>query len=144
MPERRPKTFAGLAERLDIEYCRGIRDGFYCHENVDHHIGTVGPDGVIHWADRRMRWPGLVRFMKLVVISRDPTLATEVPWRRVYRIAMGLKEVERQANARIPARFLRADRLFVRASVASLGNDVPLRRKAFEWSRREGGRSAPR
>ena len=138
---RRPKTYWGIAEMVGAEYCRGIRDGFYCTEQADHQVGAVSPDGIIHWADRRMSWPGLVHFLKLVAISRDPSIASDVPWRRVYRINMGLKQAARDAHTHIPARFIRPDRLFVRASVASLGNDVPMRREAYEWSRREAGRS---
>jgi hypothetical protein len=127
---------------LDAEHCRGMRrDGTYCHEMVDHRVGDVTPDGVIHWTDRPMRWPGLVRFLKMVAISRDPTLAKEVPWRRVYRLNMALKGIEKEAHTRIPARHLRADRVFVRASVAPLSNDVPMRKEAFDWSRREAGKT---
>lgn len=140
---RRPTTYGALADLLEVEHCRGMsRSGFYCSEDADHQVGAVSPDGVIHWADRRMHWEGLVRFLKLVAISRDPTLAKEVPWRRVYRINMALKGIAREAHTHIPARYLRVDRLYVRASVASLGNDVPLRREAYNWSRREAGRSA--
>jgi len=139
---RRPKRYGALAKTLDVEWCRGIRsDGTYCHANSNHSMGDVTDGGVVHWADRRMEWPGLVRFLKLVVISRDPTLAKEVPWRRIYRLNMALKEVEREAHTRVPARYLRADRAFVRASVASLSNDVPMRREAFDWSRREAGKT---
>ena len=139
---RRPRKYGALAEMLHVEHCRGMRrDGTYCHAQVSHASGEVTDDGVIHWADRRMEWPGLVRFLKLVAISRDPTLAKEVPWRRVYRLNMALKEVEQEAHTRIPARYLRADRAFVKASVASLSNDVPLRKEAFDWSRREAGKT---
>jgi hypothetical protein len=138
--DRRPKTYGALADRLGVEHCRGMRrDGTYCYQSADHRVGDVTPDGVIHWADRRMEWPGLVRFLKLVAISRNPKTVTFKPWQRVYLLNMHLKGVQQEASTRIPTKYLRADRAFVRASVASLSNDVPLRKKAFDWSRREAG-----
>ena len=135
---RRPKTYGALADRLEVEHCRGLRrDGTYCQEFADHRAGDVTPDGVVHWADRRMEWPGLVRFLKLVVISRNPKTVTFKPWVRVYLLNMHLKEVSKDAKVHIPFQYLEADRAFVRASVTTLSNDVPMRREAFKWSTRK-------
>lgn len=140
--DRRPKKYGALAEMLGVEYCRGIRrDGTYCSAYANHALGSVTNDGVVHWADRIMRWNGLVHFLKLVVIARDPDIMQAEPWRRVYLTNMALKKVAKEAHTRIPGRYLRADKAFVRASVANVGNDVPLRREAYEWSRKESGQT---
>lgn len=139
---RRPKKYGALAEMLGVEHCRGLRkDGTYCHDSGYHLAGDVTPDGTIHWTDRVMAWSGLVRFLKLVAISRDPSLQAMAPWLRVYSLNMALKGIQREAHTRIPARYLRADRAFVRASVAGLPPDTPMRKQAFDWSRREAGKT---
>jgi len=139
---RRPNKYGALAQMLDVEHCRGIReDGTYCTAYAGHATGDVTKDGVVHWADRRMEIGGLVRFLRLVAISRDPSLLALEPWQRTYRMNMILKEVQREAHTRIPARYLRADRAFVRASLANVPVGAPMRQEAYDWSRREAGRS---
>lgn len=132
--DRRPKDYGALAEMLGAERCT------YCHR-YDHHRGGI-EDGTIHWADRVMRWSGLVRFLKLVAISRDPSIGKwPLAWQRIYALNMALKEVAKEAHTRIPGRFLRADKAFVRASLSKTNPDSQLAHKAYEWSRKEAGQT---
>lgn len=133
-------TYPDMAKALDILRCRGITSsGHYCM-GFDHSTGEA-ERGRIHWADRRSSWPGVVRFLKLAAVARDPSLNEDQPWRRVYRIDMALVDMSKEVHVRVPARYLVMDRAFVRASVATIPNSEPLRRRAFHWSRRTGGKT---
>lgn len=133
MPSRRPKDYVTLSKMLGVTLCQ------HC-QNEDHYLGNVGVEGTVHWADRTMRWPGLVRFLKLVAISRNPDLRLVVPtWHRTYALNVALQGVAKDAHTRIPSRYLRAERTYVKAALAGrVGND-PVRKRAYDWSRRESG-----
>jgi hypothetical protein len=132
-----------MAQALDVEHCRGITpSGHYCPiPSGDHMQGVVTKDGVVHWLERRVEFSGIVRFLRLVAQSRHPDINDEIPWRRVYRLCKTATEMSPTIHTRIPARYFRKDRAFVKASVASLTNDVPMRKEAFDWARREGGQT---
>lgn len=129
----RPRSYRELVTSLGLEYCRGILRGSYCHR--DHRVGSAEP-GVVHYDDHRVTWPGLVRVLKLCVMAGDQTLQQEPPWRRVYLINQQVNGLAARSHLRIPARYREFDRAFVRAGVANISNDTPLRREAFDWARR--------
>jgi len=127
-------TVASITRELEVPYCHGIRKGFRCHE--DHDLNGSVVDGVIHVRDRTVTRQNIASVLKLVARARDPTLADDVPWRRVYRISVVVRALAAQLHYRIPRESFAADRSFVLASVAGLPNNVPLRKQAFDWARR--------
>jgi hypothetical protein len=123
------RSYRELVRSLDLGYC----DGAHCP--ADHEVGDAY-GGVVHFADRRASWPGIHRVLKLAAQAKDPSVLGEAPWKRVYLLNVRARELGHQVGIRVPARFTRFDRAFVRAGVAGLTNDVPLRKSAFDWARR--------
>lgn len=127
-------TVASIARDLGVPYCHGIRKGFRCHE--DHDLNGSIVDGVIHLRDRTVTRQNIASVLKLAARAQDPTLADDVPWRRVYRTSVVVRALAAQLRFRVPRESFAADRAFVLASVAGMPNAVPLRKQAFDWARR--------
>jgi len=129
------KTFQQIATELEVPYCGGVRKGFYCHEQ--HDLAGSVVDGTIHMRDHKSGRPSAqVAFLKMVARARDPSLDTDIPWRRVYRTDAAVYELARRIHIRPPKKVFDFDRAFVRAGVAGLSNDIPMRKQAYDWSRR--------
>jgi hypothetical protein len=129
-------TYPDMAATLGITYCRGITPtGHYC--NLRHDLNGSTDGETIHFTDRPVTKVDTLAFLKLVAKVRDPDLEQEsVPWRRVYRLDRLVRVAGAELGIRLPRRLFRADRAFVLAGVAGLGNDVPMRKQAFDWARR--------
>lgn len=129
-------SYEGMAHDLGLPYCRGILPtGQYCHR--DHRLNGSVADGAIHFSDRPVTRVDTLAFLKLAAQVIDPTLAEEsVPWRRVFRMNRLVRQTARRLHVRLPGHLSRMDRAFVLAGVAGLSNEVPLRKQAFDWSRR--------
>jgi len=129
-----------MAAALNVTRCRGrTPSGHYCDQQHDKE-GSItnypGPDGpVIHFSERPYEQANTLAFLKLVARVQEPSIDMDVPWRRVYRINMKVKFLARFLHIINPAHSARADRAFVLAGVAPLGNDVPMRKQAFDWAR---------
>lgn len=124
------KSHASIASALGLSLCVG---GNSCR--LDHQVGAAEL-GLIHYAGRRRSWPDTHRVLKLCALAIDPSINEDVPWRRVYRLNIAARTHGRNAGVRVPARTLAFDRAFVKAGVAGIGNDVPLRKEAYDWARR--------
>ena len=122
------KSYASIVAALGLDLCRDP-----CR--FDHQVGAAEP-GRIHYAGRRGSWPDTHRVLKLCALATDPSINEDIPWRRVYRLNIAARAAGRVAGVRVPARVLAFDRAFVKAGVASLANDVPLRKEAYDWARR--------
>lgn len=129
------RTYGEMARALGVEFCFGMeRSGSYCHAG-DHRLGFATP-GRVHLFDQPPRWGDLHRFLKLVANALDPTIDEAEPWARVYRQNLSARALGHRIHIRVPARYLRFDRAFVKASVAGLPNETPLRKEAYDWARR--------
>ena len=136
-------SWGTMATGLRLSWCRGIRPtGHYCPEGHDL-SGTTTPDGVIHFADRPHTRANTLAFLRLAARLIDPTLdAEDVPWRRVYRHYLLVRECARELHIPNPAYPARHDRAFVLAGVAGVSDSVPLRKRAYDWARRGPKRKA--
>jgi len=129
-----------MAAALNVTRCRGrTPSGHYCDQQHDKE-GSItnypGPDGpVIHFSERPYERANTLAFLKLIARAQEPSIDMDVPWRRVYRINMKVRFLARFLHIVNPASPARADKAFVRAGVASLTNDTPLRKQAYDWAR---------
>jgi hypothetical protein len=136
------RTYGSLIRDLGLTPCHGIGPtGHYCGLTRDQHImgGVDRSDTtVIHWLDVPLgKWPDVKRFLVVCARALDPTLMDNDPvWRQVYRGNVAARAVGRRLGIRVPARYLKFDRMVVLSGVAGLSNDVPFRKQAFDWSRR--------
>jgi hypothetical protein len=131
------RTYASMARDLGLTYCHGITaTGHYCPES--HDLNGSVTEGSIHFSDRPVGKVNNAAFLKLAAVALDPSINEEsVPWRRVYRRALGMRTAGKVAHVRIPARHMAMDRAVVRAGVAGLTTaSDPLRKRAFDWARR--------
>ena len=132
-------TYPGMAERLGIGYCRGmLPSGHYCRAG-DHHLNGFVTDGTVHLAEPSTvdRRDALV-FLRLAAQVLDPTINDDIPWRRTYRLYRGVQDAALRFHMSYPPRHWAADKAFVLAGVAGLSNEVPMRKQAYDWSRRTG------
>lgn len=106
------RTYADMAKQLGLEPLEGF--------------------------DIPVTWPNTKHFLKMAAVELDPTIndLTQPVWRRVYRVSIAARDVGKRLHIRVPSRYLTFDRHVVRAGVAGLSNEVPLRKQAFDWSRR--------
>lgn len=127
-------TYEEMAKRLEVPYCRGIQPtGHYCHE--DHEgMGTV-KDGVLHMSPRPISSVNNAWFLRQAARAKDPTIDTDIPWRRTYRLVMATRAMASQVGVPAP-RPSKHERTFVLAGVAGEPNTTYLRKQAFDWARR--------
>lgn len=129
-----------MAQQLGVAYCGGITStGHYCPLEDPYtvpHVNGLAKDGVVHFYDRPVRKVSTYTFLKLVAKVRDPSLADDVPWRRIYRMDKLTRQAANELGIRLPRRLFATDRAFVLAGVAGISNDVPMRKQAFDWARR--------
>lgn len=128
------RTAANIAHTLNIPYCGGIYKGFRCYE--EHKLNGSVTNGIMHLEDRLVNRYTIASVLKLAARAQDPTLADDVPWRRVYRTSVAVQALAATARVRYSRESFKADRAFVLANVAGMPNEVPLRRQAFDWARR--------
>lgn len=115
-------TYPDLAARYEIEACF---DGCY---RSDHWGGAIDSQGVVHWADRPVRRPGLRRFLILVSQVRFREDGGWTPsWPRkkaeayeIYRHALwAYRTAMHDLGIRLPAKLAVADKAKVRALLAT-------------------------
>lgn len=127
--------YASIVTRAGLEHCRGIRNGFYCHEG-DHDEGFWTP-GVVHISDKRWSWTTAHRIVKLAALAADPTLDTVKPhWRRRWLINLRARDIGAKAHVKVPAKYIAYDRAYVLAAVRDIPNTIEDRKRAFDWARR--------
>ena len=129
-------TYDDMARTLGIDWCDGRSSD--CHMrhvlegSVSHLTATT-----IHITDRTPSKSNTLAFLKLVARAEDPGLDVDpAPWRRVYLINVRVRSLARMLHIGNPAHPARMDRAFVLASVAGISNEVPMRKKAYDWARR--------
>lgn len=128
-------TYGEMAAALGVTLCRGrLATGHYCGQ--EHKGPGSVTDNTVHFRRERVSSVSTYAFLRLVARAKDPSIDQDVPWRRVYRLNMAARQHARIAGVRIPVRTTMADRAFVLASVATVSNDVPMRRQAYDWARR--------
>jgi len=138
-------NYQAMAAALNVTLCRGrTPSGHYCQEQHDKE-GSItnhpSPKGaVIHFSDRphhpKSANANTLAFLKLVARVQEPSIDMDEPWRRVYRLNQKVRFLARFLKIPNPATPAHADKAFVLASVASLNNDVPMRKQAYNWARR--------
>ena len=129
------KTFQQIATELGVPYCGGINKGFRCHEQ--HDLNGSLANGTIHLTDRNgYRDSTTASLLSMAARIRDPSLDDDLPWRRVYRVSIAARVLAAEIHVRLPRGIWDFNRAFVKAGVAGLSNDVPLRKQAFNWARR--------
>jgi len=125
-----------MAQQLGVAYCGGITStGHYCDVRWHGREGSA-EGGVVHFSERPPSKYNTYAFLKLVAKVRDPSLADDVPWRRIYRMDKLARQAANELGIRLPRRLFATDRAFVLAGVAGISNDVPMRKQAFDWARR--------
>ena len=132
-------TYSDMAQRLGVAYCAGTdhygKTGYIC--DVRWHTREGAALGnIVHFAERQPTKYNTLAFLKLVAKVRDPSLADDVPWRRIYRMDKLARQAADELGIRLPSRLFATDRAFVLAGVAGISNDVPMRKQAFDWARR--------
>lgn len=130
-------TYDEMAAALGVTRCRGrTATGHYCTEEHEKEGSVTYQDSTIHFSDRPKRRVNTHAFLRLVARVQEPSIDKDVPWRRVYRLNMAERRLASFLSIPNPNHPASADRAFVLASVAGLKNDVPMRKKAFDWARR--------
>lgn len=127
-------TFEQAGEGLGINVCRGInpRTGAYCQ--IDHDRGELA-DGLVHWRDRRMTRASLRLFL-LVCSGTNPIVAGSTGWSRTYLANRWVIWAAGQLGYKLPKHLSDTDRARVKAQLASVPTDAPLRKEAMRWSTR--------
>jgi hypothetical protein len=129
------KTFQQIAIELGVPYCGGINKGFRCY--LEHDLNGSLVDGTIHLTDRNgYRASTTAALLSMAARIRDPSLDADLPWRRVYRVSIAARGLAAEIHVRLPREVWDFNRAFVKAGVAGLSNDVPLRKQAYDWARR--------
>lgn len=128
------KTFQQIASDLGVPYCGGINKGFRCY--LEHDLNGSLVDGTIHLRDRQTNRANTLVMLKMVARIRDPSLDSDLPWRRTYRTAVAVRGLAAEIHIRLPRDAFDFDRAFVLAGVAGLPNSVAFRKQAYDWARR--------
>lgn len=129
-------TTEEMAQGLGIKLCTGmLPTGRKCHFN--HLVGSVH-EGTLHFYSRVMGKADTLAFLRAASSLLDPSLRDDPPWLRVYRQNMAFRAMSKKLGIRPPDPA--TDKKFVLASVVDMSNEVPMRRQAFDWARRHGGR----
>jgi hypothetical protein len=132
------RTYGGLIRELGLTPCHGIGPtGHYC--NLDHNAGASDP-GMVHIVDGPLgRWTDIKRFLLLCARAKDSTLWAsydEPVWLKVYRGHVAARAVGKRLHIRVPTAYYVFDKLLVLSGTTGLSDDIPLRKQAFNWSRR--------
>jgi hypothetical protein len=124
-------SYDEMAKTLRVLWCGGYFDG------TRHGPLGVISNGIIHIDDRPPSLGATVMFLTLAARLIDPTLDEEtVLWRRAHRLALAKRDLARKVHVRLPRSVFDFERAYVLAGVAGLTNEVPGRKRAYDWARR--------
>ncbi len=125
------------AAAAGVGYCRGIVNGAYCYAG-DHQKGFVTDDGTVHFNRQRITHATLRKFCLLA--AEAETGGMDYPdWGVRYLHCSSAERIAREKlHVRIPSRSWTLDRWKVRAQLAHVPTDHPLRAEALAWSRLGG------
>lgn len=132
------RTYASIAAELGIVLCPG--DGTVFADEQE----WTGPDhergawdlGIVHWRDRKATPRGLYKFLKLSAAAKGMNFVGQPDWARSYLIHRAMTALARQARVKLPADLSTLERRRVKAMLIDVPPSTPLRKEAFQWSRR--------
>lgn len=130
---RPPHPYAEMADILGIDWCDEAAPACLAR-HVD---GGSITEGTIHLIESETGVAATVRFLTLAARVLDPSLDEEtVMWRRAHRLVLAKRDLAHRVHVRLPRRVFDFERTYVLAGVAGLTNEVPGRKRAYDWARR--------